>query len=225
MNITPFYMNRKITIIVVDGGPCGGKTEWLVYVLAILVKMGYVVRVVEEAATILINESPEGTDYSTAEFQQKVVKLQLELEEQAMQELLNHEAGDDAQYLLICDRGLMTGMAYLHTENSLETYEREVLESYGFTAESALGRYHGVVYFYTAVDGAPEFYNRKNAARKETPEQALARCMRNRGVWVGHREVVHIPNRRPDNSSITFPEKKELGLNHLLRMIGATNSL
>ena len=85
--------------------------------------------------------------------------------------------------VLLCDRGLMDGSAYM----SQEAWDR-LLKKRDVQCVSELreGRYNAVYHLVTAAEGAEKFYTlENNAVRTESPE--LARNLDNmtRTAWVG----------------------------------------
>lgn len=79
----------SILKIVFTGGPSGGKTKALYRTRDYLISKGYNVVVVEEAATKVINSGirPFGDEkVPVIDFQRCVLRLQLELEKEAMEE-------------------------------------------------------------------------------------------------------------------------------------------
>ena len=70
-----------------------------------------------------------------------------------------------------------------------------VMKRLGTSTEEMLDRYDVVIHLVTAADGAVKFYTlSNNAARSESPEQAIALDEGVRKVWSGHRRQVRIDN-------------------------------
>jgi hypothetical protein len=68
--------------------------------------------------------------------------------------------------VLLCDRGLMDGSAYV----SKEQWDA-VLDEMGWSPVHLRDkRYDLVLHLVTAADGAPDFYNKSNEARYESED-------------------------------------------------------
>ena len=178
----------QITKIVITGGPCGGKSSAMEYVKAAFRPLGYTVIVVPETATELIGGgvTPLGCN-TRRDFQYCQLQLQLKKEE------IYAEAGrrmPGEKVLLLCDRGALDSKAYQTPEDFYRTLRELHLEE-----EALLRRYDAVFHLVTAADGAEAYYTLKNnAARTESPQEALAVDMRTQKAWEKHPSVKIIDN-------------------------------
>ena len=137
---------------------------------------------VQEAGTDLIRAgvSPAVLK-SMLPFQTRVAALQLRREAAANEEAAKLErAGERA--LIVCDRGIADGAAYL----AKEEYAL-VLNAIGLTAKEALLRYDAVFCLESTARLATGAYTRSNnASRSETAEEAAALDERTFSAWWDH---------------------------------------
>ena len=92
--------------------------------------------------------------------------------------------------MLLCDRGLLDSKAYVPVE-----LWQDILDDLGSTDEQLRARYDLILHFVTAADGAREAYTTAgNAARLETPEEAIKCCAAMARVYGGHPAVKRIEN-------------------------------
>lgn len=173
-------MPKKITKIVITGGPCGGKSTALQEIKKFFEPLGYSVVFVPEIATELINSglSPV-TCGGRFNFQLNLLKLQIEKERifQKASETLSND-----KVLIICDRGNLDNKAYL-TEDEFNSAVSEINSSEIELRDS----YDAVFHLVTSAKGAEEFYNTENnKARKESIEQAIDIDNKLISAWTGH---------------------------------------
>ena len=185
----------QITKIVITGGPCGGKSSAMKYVREAFEPLGYTVIVVPETATELIGGgvTPLGCN-TRRDFQYCQLQLQLKKEE------IYAEAGrrmPGNKLLLICDRGAIDSKAYQKPADYYQTLSELHLDEVQLRES-----YDAVFHLVTAADGALEYYTlANNAARTETPEEAVGIDRRTRLAWAGH------PYLRVIDNSTGFEEK------------------
>jgi len=97
----------------------------------------------------------------------------------------------DTQTVLLCDRGVMDGMAY--TENNV--WQALLDDTAWNTIQLRDKRYEAVVHMVTAADGADKFYSGdNNVARYETVEEAIKLDKKLINAWVGHPHFSIIEN-------------------------------
>jgi len=179
--------------IVLTGGPCAGKTTARAYLMQKLGDLGYHVIFVPEAPTLLLENGvkPGPGLLSKESFQQIVLDLALALE--AGYGRAAAAMPKSAKPVIICDRGIMDGMAYVEGDGTRFIswlVERDLTR---VTARDA--RYHGIFHLRTAAVGAEAYYTlANNPARFETPEQARSRDQCTQAVWMGHPHLRIIPN-------------------------------
>ena len=171
---------KKISKIVLTGGPCAGKTTGMSWIIDNFTKRGYKVLVVAETATELI----EGGAYpweviSSVEFQVALYKMLKEKEATYEAIARNLQA---EKVLIVCDRGALDAEAYLTSEQIQEFHDQVALGSLQMMED-----YDAVFHLVTAAKGAVEYYTTENnESRKETPEQAAELDDKTIAAWTGH---------------------------------------
>mmetsp|Transcript_7644 Transcript_7644/g.14428 ORF Transcript_7644/g.14428 Transcript_7644/m.14428 type:complete len:471 (+) Transcript_7644:172-1584(+) len=176
---------------VLTGGPCGGKTTALARLSSYLRERGFEVITVPEAFTILASNGFEMSYFSVEGMpscvQNTVMDVQMSLED-SFERILRAKGKPG---VLLCDRGLCDGSAYMSTEE----WDQFLLKRGITLAEIREGRYNAVFHLVTAAEGAEEYYTlENNDVRTETPEQARALDIKTRGAWVGHPKLIVIDN-------------------------------
>jgi len=153
---------------------------------------GFRVFVVPEAATLCFLNGASPDDLARPEcckaFQDFVISTQMSLEDS----FTRYATSCGTKSVLLCDRGIMDGSAYVDQETW-----NEVLREHGMDTVSAReGRYDAVFHLVTAADGAEEFYSlANNAARHESLEEARELDKKTQRAWIGHPHHVIIDNR------------------------------
>ena len=198
----------EIRKIVITGGPCAGKTTVMSWVHNELSKKGYRLLFVPETATELISGGvAPWTCGSNLEYQKCQVRLQMEKErifEQAARTM------DADKVLIVCDRGMLDNKAYMNDEE-LE----EALASIGLTEAEAKAQYDAVFHLTTAAKGALDAYTlANNAARTETPQQAIEVDDKLIEAWKGH------PHLRIIDNSTDFEGKLHRVLGEISAFLG-----
>ena len=191
---------RRITKIVLTGGPCAGKTTGMSWIQNTFKRMGYTLIFMQEPATELKSSGITPARCSSMmAYQLFQMKLQLEKEE-----VYTRAAGDIARgcteetgeqssaastgrqagrkVLIVCDRGFFDNRAYM-TEEEFE----EALRILGVSEEEKLLSYDAVFHLETTAKNASVYYGTAtNAIRDETPEQAAALDDRIIAAWEKH---------------------------------------
>lgn len=198
----------KITKIVITGGPCAGKSTALKSVRDAFAEKGYRVLVIDEIATELINGGISPSACGTrADFQ----KIRLEL--QLIKERMFEEAArtmDAEKVLIICDRGLFDGKAYMSADSF-----RAALASAGADENAAMNGYDAVFHLVTAAKGAEEYYTTaNNSARTESAQQAARLDDLVIDAWKEH------PCFRVIDNSTGFAEKLERLIGGIAAFLG-----
>ena len=180
--------SQQITKIVITGGPCAGKTTAMTWIQKEFEKLGYRVLFVPETATELITGGvAPWTCRTNLDYQKCQVRLQREKEaifEQAA------AAMDTEKVLIVCDRGILDNKAYM-TQEEFDAVMRDL--STNEVAER--DQYDAVFHLVTAARGALDAYTlSNNAARTETPEQAIALDDKLIAAWTGHPHLRVIDN-------------------------------
>lgn len=171
---------KDITMIVLTGGPCAGKSSAVEAIKGYFGARGYTVLCIAESATELIvsGVAPWTTD-TVYDYQLAQFKLQLDKEETY---LYAAEHMPSEKFLIVCDRGLMDGYAYT-TADDME----RILEVMRMTPDEACLRYDAVFHMVTAARGTAEFYALdSNMARTETVEEAIELDDRTIRAWSAH---------------------------------------
>ncbi|MBI2048560.1 MAG: AAA family ATPase [Parcubacteria group bacterium] len=190
---------HAIPTIVLTGGPCAGKTTALSHVTQWLVERGYTPLTIPETATLLMQNgfSPRDKGVRSKDFQRAVLSLQAQLEKHVHEIALSFPR--ERRVVVICDRGRLDAKAYTKPNEFVE-----LLKEFGWSESSMMQSYKSVIHLRTSAIGAPEHYTlANNAARLETPEEAIAADERTLHAWLGHPHLQVIGNERCAN----FEEK------------------
>lgn len=162
---------KKISKIVLTGGPCAGKTTGMSWIQNTFAKMGYTIIFMQEPATELKSAGITPARCSSMmAYQLFQMKLQLEKEN-----VYTRAAGDIAEksgkkVLIVCDRGFFDNRAYM-TAGEFD----EALRILGVSREEKFRSYDAVFHLETTAKNAKVFYGTAtNAIRDESPEQAAA---------------------------------------------------
>ena len=162
-------MSKRITKIVLTGGPAAGKTTLISRILhEFKQEDGWRVITIPETATELISGfgiRPFGDCMSMLAFQDFVVADQIHKEKLALDAA---RVVNEDNILIIYDRALMDDKAYISDEEFAEVLSRFD----GRTEASVLANYDAVLHLVTCAKGAEFAYNLGNAARTESLEYA-----------------------------------------------------
>ncbi len=204
-------MSKKITKIVLTGGPAAGKTTLISRVLHEFEQMdGWRVITIPETATELISGfgiRPFGGCMGMLEFQDFVIADQIHKERLALEAA---EIVAEENILIIYDRALMDDKAYI----SDEEFARVIARFDGRTEASVLANYDAVIHLVTCAKGAEFAYNLGNAARTESLEYAREMDDRTLRAWSGH------PNLRIIDNSVNFEDKINRAMREIYRSLG-----
>ena len=186
---------RKISRIVITGGPCAGKTTAMSWIQNAMTRLGYAVLFVDETATQLIaGGAGPALCTSNRDFQLQLLRLQA-AKEQAFMEI--GKALKARKVLIVCDRGAMDNAAYMTDEEF-----GWVLRQLNTSRVALRDSYDAVFHLVTAAKGAEKYYTlANNQARTETPQEAAALDDRLIADWTGH------PHFRVIDHSTGFEEK------------------
>jgi CYTH domain-containing protein/predicted ATPase len=186
-------LDDNVRIIVITGGPCGGKTEALEYARRQLTDNGYRVLVIPESATKLINGgiSPQDKKIGSFVFQSLLLADVVQQETIFFQAAAALAAAGE-RVIVLADRGAIEGEAYLGGNKELFA---QTADQYGWQpGQLCEGRYHAAIHLVTAAEGAEQYYSRKNPARYETPEEARAVDALIANSWLRHPHFRMIDN-------------------------------
>lgn len=170
------------------GGPCGGKSTAISTVSTLFRKQGITVVTVPEVASMIYSSGASldlstYTDIGAINFQASLLNLQAGLEtvlESIGRLVSDSEYNEFSQkdkeprkMLVLCDRGLLDGSAYLNSEQW-----EQVLRSNSLIKVSTAdiyARYDMILHMVTAADGAEDYYQTlNNEARSEDVALALS---------------------------------------------------
>lgn len=178
--------------LVITGGPCSGKTSALTELKKYFTNAGQPAVFVEEAGTdlILSGISPAQCGSMRA-FQTKVAALQITREAQAQQQAHALETnGRKGEALIICDRGIADGAAYVGHDEYLQ-----VLAENGLAEDDVFSRYDAVFCLESTAQLNNASYSlHNNRARSEDPKEAAALDKRTYAAWSAHPQFYFIQN-------------------------------
>jgi len=204
-------MAKKITKIVLTGGPAAGKTTLISRILHEFEQQnGWRVITIPETATELISDfgiRPFGGCMSMLAFQDFVIADQIHKEHLALEAA---EVVPEDNILIIYDRALMDDKAYITDEE----FDQVIARFDGRTEASVLAGYDAVIHLVTCAKGAEFAYNLGNAARTESLEHAREMDDRTLRAWSGH------PNLRIIDNAVNFEEKINRALREIYRILG-----
>ncbi|KAH7479653.1 hypothetical protein PRIC1_008807 [Phytophthora ramorum] len=192
-DIAPIYK------FVLTGGPCAGKTTSLDRLSTFFRDRGFRVYVVPEASTLLQTGGAFFLDLKEKDilnFQWQILNLQISLEDSFYS--LAQDSGKPC--VILCDRGVMDGSAYMTPEQ----WEELKLEHDLDTVTLRDTRYIAIFHLVTAAHGAEKFYSlENNGIRIESIDQARAIDKRTCLAWIGHPKLYVFDN------STTFEGKMQ----------------
>ena len=186
---------KKITKIVITGGPCAGKTTAMSWIQNAFTKLGYAVLFVDETATQLITGgAAPWLNNSNKDYQLHLLQLQV-AKEMAFADIAKTMKSD--KILIVCDRAAMDNCAYM-TEQEFGW----VLKQMQTNKVAMRDQYDAVFHLVTAAKGAEKYYTlANNQARTETLEEASSLDDKLIAAWTGH------PHFRVIDNSTGFEEK------------------
>uniref|UniRef100_A0A7S2W782 NadR/Ttd14 AAA domain-containing protein n=1 Tax=Eucampia antarctica TaxID=49252 RepID=A0A7S2W782_9STRA len=210
LRIEPLYK------IVLTGGPCGGKTTALARLSYYLRERGFEVMTVPEAFTIMASNGFSMEYFSVGgmpfEVQNAVMDMQIALED-SFERILRARGKPS---VMLCDRGLMDGAAYVTSEEWDSFCNTRGVSSIDLRE----GRYNAVFHLVTAAEGAEQFYTlENNEARTETAEEARQLDVSSRRAWVGHHSLSVFDN------STDFEGKMQRLVDATARLVGLPSNL
>ena len=204
-------MSKRITKIVLTGGPAAGKTTLISRILhEFKQEDGWRVITIPETATELISGfgiRPFGDCMSMLEFQDFVIADQIHKEKLALKAA---KVVREDNILIIYDRALMDDKAYISDEEFAQVLARFD----GRTEASVLAGYDAVLHLVTCAKGAEFAYDLGNAARTESLEYAREMDDRTLRAWSGH------PNLHIIDNSVNFEDKINRAIIEIYRVLG-----
>lgn len=203
-------MEKKITRIVLTGGPAAGKTSLIARILKeFKPEDGWKVITIPETATDLISGfglGPFPNCMSMEEFQYFVISDQLHKEKLALK---GAETVPAEKVLIIYDRAIFDDLAYI----SREQFEK-TLAYFKTTPEEMLTHYDAVLHLVTCAKGAEFAYNFDNAARYEDIAVAREKDDLTLKAWSSHPRLSVIDN------SVDFEDKLNRAIARIYEILG-----
>lgn len=199
---------KKITKIVLTGGPCAGKTTALSFLRENLIKEGFGAVIVPETSTELFSSgiSPSKMN-SILDFHQTQLDIQLAKELHFQKACENFKNFD--HIVMICDRGIIDAKVYLGDENF-----KTLMKNNNMTESEVLNRYDAVFKLVSTANGAREYYTlENNKVRKESADEARVLDDKITEVWNVHPNFTEIDN------STDFEQKLERLLTKILTFL------
>ena len=204
-------MAKRITKLVLTGGPAAGKTTLISRILhEFKQEDGWRVITIPETATELISGfgiRPFGGCMSMLAFQDFVIADQIHKEKLALDAA---QVVPEENILIVYDRALMDDKAYISDEDFVKVLSRFD----GRTEAQVLANYDAVIHLVTCAKGAEFAYNLGNAARSETLEHAREMDDRTLRAWRNH------PNLQIIDNSADFDDKMNRAMREIYRILG-----
>ena len=181
--------------IVITGGPCSGKTSAVTVLRERLAADGIPAVFVEEAGTdLILNGISPITLGSMLPFQTRVAELQLIREAEALEAA--KALGPDT--LIICDRGICDGRAYLDADEYVIA-----MADNGLEVDDIPKRYDAVFCLESTAKSEEGLYTQaNNSARLEGAEEAAALDDRTMAAWADHPGFHFIPNQETFDAKV-----------------------
>ncbi len=194
-------VSRRVVRIVLTGGVAAGKSKMLELLREAMEESPLPTVCIRESATILLTEGYTPERNGNTAFQHAVFRRQLQCENRAFRRMLPVSDKAGVPVLLLCDRGLGDGGAYLspHTFGT-------ICRSMDYSRKRLLNRYQGVLFLDSVTTRAdlPYDCHDGNGVRLEgNREAALLSNERTFAAWGDHPNLVHIP------AAVRFSEKAE----------------
>ena len=205
-------MAKRITRIVLTGGPAAGKTTLISRILKEFKQDdGWKVITIPETATELISGfgiRPFGNCVSMLDFQYFVIADQLHKEKLALK---GAQMVPEENVLIIYDRALFDDKAYITDEQF-----RDILAYFGKTEQEVLSGYDAVLHLVSCAKGAEFAYNFGNEARYEPLETAREKDDLTLRAWKDH------PNLKVIDNAVDFEDKLRRGIRAIYDCLGLT---
>ena len=142
--------------IVLTGGPCGGKSSIVDFVVNDYDKKGYDFHFVDETATNLFSNKFNtikvgDEEISKFDFQTVLFLMQFIKEYNTETSIIEEDAGDKS--IILCDRGLLDGKAYMEDID----YEK-ILKKFGIVEDKLVKTYSTVLHLVSMYLKDKEFF-------------------------------------------------------------------
>lgn len=184
----------QVPKVVIDGGPCAGKTTGIVRVVEELTERGWLPLIIHEIATeFRLSGIWFGDELlDPLRFQECLIRYAM-MKEDMWQQIAQHmQHKDPKKVVIICDRGLMSSKAYIEDNEAF----LGILANVGLNEIQARDeRYRAVIHMETAPE---EFYTlANNVARHESWSEASRRSGLILQSWMGHPHLRVVHNNYP----------------------------
>ena len=180
-------MGRVVKKIVLTGGPCAGKSSSLELIKNYISDLGYLVLVINESATELINSGikPFGNDsVSMSEFQEIVLNYQLYKEKLVLDTIEKYYKG--REIVILYDRGIVDYKAYVGEEEYIK-----LLNKYSLNERDILDGFDLVIFLETAAKSSGYMLENNNA-RSENSNEAIDLDNKLYDAWKIHKNFYKI---------------------------------
>ncbi|XP_076452635.1 TRPL translocation defect protein 14-like [Babylonia areolata] len=172
----------KFYKVVLTGGPCGGKTTGQARLSTFFENLGWKVYRAPESAYIYLSGGACFADMNSDEafsFQENIIRTMMQVEN-----TFHDLAKDRCQnVMLICDRGIMDGSAYLPRKD----WERMKANNGWHEVDLRDNRYNQIIHMVSAAKGAEDFYSLAgHKTRHEGLDSAREIDTITANAWVGH---------------------------------------
>ncbi|OPY70119.1 MAG: hypothetical protein A4E57_00759 [Syntrophorhabdaceae bacterium PtaU1.Bin034] len=187
------HLIQPVSMIVLTGGPCSGKSSSLAYLTERLSDHGFMVFVIPETATLITDNGIDRRKMDRASqvalYEEAILDMQLSFEETYARTV--SRIFPERKKVILLDRGVMDIKAFVP-----EKTFKSMLARKGLKEIELRDRYNGVIHLVTAAEGAEDFYTgENNGARIETAEEAIRIDVKIRESWLGHPHFKVIDNR------------------------------
>lgn len=146
--------------ILITGGACAGKTTVLEIIKSYLIDNDYNVTIIEEVPTKLINNGITPDKIGKMEFQELIIKTQIDNEKKC-----------DYDGVIIFDGSPIDSMKFI----TREEFDK-IAQKYNTDFEEIINGYDGIIFLETVAKDFPELYsNENNKARLTNVDAAVVR--------------------------------------------------
>lgn len=214
------YMNRdlgqRIEKLVIEGGPCAGKSTGIPRIRKALKALGWMVLISREVPTALVEEHDyvlggEGQNISLPEFQNLVLSQVIRQEDELMERARKSR---EPKVVILCDRGRYGGLGYMDHDD----FYKMAQQSCGQSKDALFTSYSGCIFLTSPAVDKPDVYiscMSGNPARRETdPRDAALQNQKSLDACVGVSRMIVI-----DNSG-DFEQKMQKAVNAVLHFLG-----